>query len=156
MNDGALFHDEQRISQGFRVAQRIVTHGDQVGDEPLGHSPEVVSSIDHLGRAGQQLPLRQAVEQIQVGHHPHRLVKRTDEVLALLVVDVTVMTSSIQRVIVPELNLGLYVEEIRRILPNTEVISIQRIDGGLIEPQRIADAVLTNRNGSIRRERLAT
>jgi 2-oxoglutarate/2-oxoacid ferredoxin oxidoreductase subunit alpha len=51
------------------------------------------------------------------------------------------VTPSIKRVIVPELNLGLYVEEIRKLLPGIDVMSIQRIDGGLIEPQRIVSAV---------------
>jgi len=61
--------------------------------------------------------------------------------------------SSIDRVIVPELNLGLYVEEIRKLLPDKEVTSIQRIDGGLIEPDRIVDAVMINRHNSSLNER---
>ncbi|HKQ47061.1 MAG TPA: pyruvate flavodoxin/ferredoxin oxidoreductase [Phycisphaerae bacterium] len=47
----------------------------------------------------------------------------------------------IQRVIVPELNVGLYVNEIRRVLPHVQVQSILRFDGGLISPQTILDAV---------------
>ncbi len=65
-------------------------------------------------------------------------------------------TSSIQRVIVPELNLGLYVEEIRKILPGIEVLSIQRIDGGLIKPQRIVDAMMANHRGGASNERSST
>ncbi len=51
------------------------------------------------------------------------------------------ITPSIRRVIVPELNLGLYVEEIRKQVPGVLIESIQRIDGGLIYPQRIVDAI---------------
>lgn len=52
------------------------------------------------------------------------------------------VTSSVRRVIVPELNLGLYVEEIRKQVPGLQVESIRRIDGGLIEPHRIVDLIM--------------
>lgn len=55
------------------------------------------------------------------------------------------ITPSVRRVIVPELNLGLYVEEIRKQLPSLSVDSILRIDGGLIDPHKIADAIIQNR-----------
>lgn len=51
------------------------------------------------------------------------------------------VATGIQRVIVPELNIGLYVQEIRRVLRGIPVESIQRFDGGLITPQMIVDRV---------------
>ncbi len=43
----------------------------------------------------------------------------------------------VNRVLVPELNIGLYVDEVRRVLADRRVESLQRFDGGLIPPARI-------------------
>lgn len=44
----------------------------------------------------------------------------------------------IKRVIVPELNIGQYIFEIKRIIPDdVKVIGINRIDGGLISPESL-------------------
>jgi 2-oxoglutarate ferredoxin oxidoreductase subunit alpha len=48
----------------------------------------------------------------------------------------------IQRVIVPELNIGLYVNELRRIIRHAEIQSVLRFDGGLISPEMILDALV--------------
>lgn len=45
-----------------------------------------------------------------------------------------------RRIVVPELNAGQYADEIRRIVPEVEVVSVTRLDGGLIEPDRILEA----------------
>lgn len=45
-----------------------------------------------------------------------------------------------RRIVVPELNSGQYAEEIRRVVPDVEVVSVPRLDGGLIEPERILEA----------------
>lgn len=50
------------------------------------------------------------------------------------------MTPYVRQVIVPELNIGLYVEEIRKIIRRGKVTSVTRFDGGLIEPDIIAAA----------------
>lgn len=52
---------------------------------------------------------------------------------------------SVRRVIVPELNIGLYVEEIRRVAGGIPVESITRFDGGLIPPRDIVDHVNATR-----------
>jgi hypothetical protein len=44
-------------------------------------------------------------------------------------------------VIVPELNIGLYVDEVRRVLRHPRVDSLTRYDGGLISPKTIIEAV---------------
>jgi 2-oxoglutarate ferredoxin oxidoreductase subunit alpha len=49
--------------------------------------------------------------------------------------------SRIRRVILPELNIGLYVNELRRIVHHADVQSILRFDGGLISPEQILDAI---------------
>jgi 2-oxoglutarate ferredoxin oxidoreductase subunit alpha len=45
------------------------------------------------------------------------------------------------RILVPEMNLGQYVGEIQRILPQKEVLSLNQMDGRLITPQQIVEAV---------------
>ncbi len=48
---------------------------------------------------------------------------------------------AVQRVIAPELNIGLYVDELRRVIRDQPVESIVRFDGGMISPQTIVDHV---------------
>ena len=47
----------------------------------------------------------------------------------------------VDRVVVAEMNLGQYVREIQRILPNTTVDFLGRMDGRLISPQQIVEAI---------------
>jgi 2-oxoglutarate ferredoxin oxidoreductase subunit alpha len=47
----------------------------------------------------------------------------------------------VTRVVVVELNPGLYRREIDRIAGGREVVGVNRIDGGLIDPERIIEAV---------------
>jgi 2-oxoglutarate ferredoxin oxidoreductase subunit alpha len=47
----------------------------------------------------------------------------------------------VQRVMVAEMNLGQYVREIQRILPNKTIDFLGRMDGRLISPQQIRDAI---------------
>ena len=49
--------------------------------------------------------------------------------------------TGIERVVVPELNMGLYRREIERIAPDRDVVGVNRIDGGLITVDEIKDAV---------------
>jgi 2-oxoglutarate ferredoxin oxidoreductase subunit alpha len=51
------------------------------------------------------------------------------------------LTKSVARVIVPELNIGLYADELRRVLRDVPVESVIRFDGGLITPQTLIDRV---------------
>lgn len=55
------------------------------------------------------------------------------------------VTPRIRRVMVPELNVGLYADELRRVIRNVPVESITRFDGGLISPATIVSRV---RNGT--------
>jgi|GEM_PF-5702129 len=47
----------------------------------------------------------------------------------------------VSRVVTVEMNLGQYVHEIRRILPEKEVIFLGHMDGRMISPQQIQEAV---------------
>ncbi|MEA3503392.1 MAG: pyruvate flavodoxin/ferredoxin oxidoreductase [Actinomycetota bacterium] len=47
----------------------------------------------------------------------------------------------IDRIVVPELNMGLYSREIERIAAGKEIVGVNRIDGGLITVDEIAEAV---------------
>jgi 2-oxoglutarate ferredoxin oxidoreductase subunit alpha len=49
--------------------------------------------------------------------------------------------ADVDRVVVPELNLGLYRREIDRLTGDREVIGIERIDGELITPEQILEVV---------------
>ena len=46
-----------------------------------------------------------------------------------------------KRVVVPELNPGLYRREIERLVPDCEVVGIERIDGDLIGAGEIVEAL---------------
>jgi hypothetical protein len=46
----------------------------------------------------------------------------------------------VSRVVVPELNPGLYIREIERIAGDREVRALPRIDGELITPDEILEA----------------
>ncbi|MCK6484783.1 MAG: pyruvate flavodoxin/ferredoxin oxidoreductase [Phycisphaerae bacterium] len=48
----------------------------------------------------------------------------------------------VERIVVPELNIGLYADELRRVFPARPIESIQRYDGGLIAPRTIVDHVV--------------
>jgi 2-oxoglutarate ferredoxin oxidoreductase subunit alpha len=47
----------------------------------------------------------------------------------------------VERIVVPELNMGLYRREVERIAAGREVIGVNRIDGGLITIDEIMEAV---------------
>jgi 2-oxoglutarate ferredoxin oxidoreductase subunit alpha len=47
----------------------------------------------------------------------------------------------VERIVVPELNMGLYSREVERIAAGREVIGVNRIDGGLITIDEIVEAV---------------
>lgn len=51
------------------------------------------------------------------------------------------LSPRIERVVVPELNIGLYVDELRRVIQGVPVESLVRFDGGLIAPQTIVDHI---------------
>jgi 2-oxoglutarate ferredoxin oxidoreductase subunit alpha len=51
------------------------------------------------------------------------------------------VTPPVRRIVMPELNIGLYAEELRRALPGVTVESILRFDGGLIHPRTIVERV---------------
>ena len=48
----------------------------------------------------------------------------------------------VSRIVVGELNPGLYVREIRCLFPDIEVIGLQRIDGGLLTPDMVLERCL--------------
>lgn len=49
--------------------------------------------------------------------------------------------SRVRRVILPELNIGLYVNEVRRIVRHADVQSVLRFDGCLVSPEQILEAI---------------
>lgn len=59
----------------------------------------------------------------------------------------------ISHVIVPELNIGLYRDEIRRVLLRVQVESLVRYDGGRLIPQCIAERVRELTDGRVAQER---
>lgn len=64
------------------------------------------------------------------------------------------LTPQVTCVVVPELNVGLYADELRKLVTTARVESIQRFDGGLIHPQTLAHRVLEcERDWPIVRER---
>ena len=51
------------------------------------------------------------------------------------------LTPGIRQVLVPELNVGLYADELRKLITSASVDSLQRYDGGLIHPEMIVGRV---------------
>lgn len=51
------------------------------------------------------------------------------------------VTPNVRRVVVPELNIGLYAEELRRVIHAATIASVRCYDGRPIPPARIAEAV---------------
>lgn len=51
------------------------------------------------------------------------------------------ITPSVRRIVSPELNIGLYADELRRAAPGVEVVSITRFDGRLISPRMIVERI---------------
>jgi 2-oxoglutarate ferredoxin oxidoreductase subunit alpha len=49
--------------------------------------------------------------------------------------------SGVIRVVVPELNLGQYRREIDRLASGREIVGVNRVDGKLITPEQIVEAV---------------
>jgi 2-oxoglutarate ferredoxin oxidoreductase subunit alpha len=47
---------------------------------------------------------------------------------------------SVERVLVPELNLGQYRLEVERLLPGIPVAGLNRVDGEMISPEQILEA----------------
>ena len=53
----------------------------------------------------------------------------------------SMLTRSVRRVVIPELNIGLYANELRPHLGEAELFTLERYDGGLITPAEIAECV---------------
>ncbi len=51
------------------------------------------------------------------------------------------LSPRVERVVMPEFNIGLYADELRRVIRSAPVESLTRFDGGLISPQTIVDHV---------------
>jgi 2-oxoglutarate ferredoxin oxidoreductase subunit alpha len=51
------------------------------------------------------------------------------------------ITPFIRRLLIPELNLGLYANELARVIKAVKIESLPRYDGGLIDPQTIAKRI---------------
>ena len=52
--------------------------------------------------------------------------------------------TGVKRIVVGELNPGLYVRELERCFPDREVSSLTRIDGQMLTPEAFIDAVNEN------------
>lgn len=56
--------------------------------------------------------------------------------------EIVAAAAGVDRVVVAELNPGLYKLELERILPDAEIVGIARIDGVLISPQQMVEAIV--------------
>ena len=50
--------------------------------------------------------------------------------------------SGVERIVVGELNPGLYAREVHGLFPDREAVSLQRIDGQLITPEMFVECCL--------------
>lgn len=138
--DGVLTIDRTKIN-------RKLTH---LRDKFARHAAELVSVAADLDPAADTLVVsygsadgaaRAAVAQLRaagiaVSHLTlYSLWPLPDQALRAAI------TPRITRIIVPELNIGLYADEIRRLAPHIPVESLLRYDGGFIHPQTIFERV---------------
>ena len=56
--------------------------------------------------------------------------------------EIVAAASGMDRVVVAELNPGLYKRELERVLIDVEIVGISRIDGVLISPQQMTEAIV--------------
>jgi 2-oxoglutarate ferredoxin oxidoreductase subunit alpha len=56
--------------------------------------------------------------------------------------EIRAAAEGIDRVVVAELNPGLYKREIERVLPGVEIVSVARTDGVLISPSEMLEVIL--------------
>jgi|CXWL01.1.fsa_nt_gi 2-oxoglutarate ferredoxin oxidoreductase subunit alpha len=62
------------------------------------------------------------------------------------------VTRNIERIVMPELNVGLYVDELRRVVRSASIESVICFDGGLISPSQIVKHVLGNQDALVTSE----
>jgi hypothetical protein len=65
------------------------------------------------------------------------------------------VTRNIERIVMPELNVGLYVDELRRVVRSASIESVTCFDGGLIPPSKIASHVLGDPTAPVPSEDIA-
>jgi 2-oxoglutarate ferredoxin oxidoreductase subunit alpha len=139
--EGLLTGDRSRIDRKLRhLAAKIESHRREweIVDRDIDAEARVLVVCYGVADGA----VREAVEAARANGHPvSRLTLYSLWPVAVEAIREAI-TSNVQSIVVPELNIGLYVEEIRRAAGTVTVKSVTRVDGGLIEPAAIV-ALLT-------------
>ncbi|MEJ2656285.1 MAG: pyruvate flavodoxin/ferredoxin oxidoreductase [Desulfobacterales bacterium] len=86
----------------------------------------------------------------RAAHDAYREKKKSSKPVSLLILKtlwpvpetlIRKTAEQVQRVVVVEMNLGQYVREVQRVLPNKTVNFLGRMDGRLISPRQIKEAI---------------
>jgi len=139
--DGLLTGDRGRIDRKLRhLVAKIESHRREWELIDADIDPEATSLVICYGVTDGAA--RDAIDDMRANRH--RVSRLTICSLWPAPVEAirAAITPLVQTIVVPELNIGLYVEEIRRMAGPTPVVSITRADGGLIEPATIAASMV--------------
>lgn len=125
-----LTHLREKILQHRQVVERVEADIDP-------QAPTLIVSYGLADGAAREAVDMLRAERVRVSHLtlyslwpvPEEAIRRAT-------------TAWVQRVIMPELNIGLYADELGRVLRGVRVESVTRYDGGLIHPQTIFRRVI--------------
>jgi len=138
--NGVLTIDRAKIARKLEhLRAKIEHHGDRLEYVDADLDPDAESLLISYGVVDGAV--RDAVELVRTAG---RSVSRLS-LFSLWPMPVAAIRRAlgpkINRVIVPELNIGLYADELRKVIHGPIIQSIRRFDGGLIAPRSIAEAV---------------
>lgn len=120
-----------------RLAQKVEAHLDEIALVKADLQPEAETLVVSYG-----FTARAAAEAVQIARRAGQPVSALTLLTLWPVPEAQIASAlaGIQRIIVPELNLGQYRLEIERLVQGrAEVIGVHRVDGQLISPQEILE-----------------
>ncbi len=137
--DGLLTNDRHAIDRKLaHLSAKIMDHRHELTHVDADRDPQADTLILSYGVADGAA--RDAVDELR--SQGHRITHLTLYTLWPMPEQAIRNAASVNvtRIIVPELNIGLYAEQLRRVIHTADIQSITRIDGGLIRPEQIIEA----------------
>ncbi len=137
--DGYITTDPDEIAATqARIKEKVETAVDGFSYHDAHIQEQVGSLVIAYGVTARAA--REAVQRLQVhGKAVSLLILKT--LWPVPVALIRAKSEHAARIVVPEMNLGQYVREIERIVPHKEVRSLTQMDGRLITPQQIEEAL---------------
>ncbi len=138
--NGMITKDPAEIEQLNRqLWEKIMDHRDALGRVEVDVQPGASTLLISFGTAAGSMR-EGAVRARREGKRVSTAVVKS--LWPVPESDLRRVATDVSRIVVGELNPGLYVREIRRLFPDRTIISLNRIDGQLIVPDAYADRCL--------------